>query len=200
MLGLSFDARHDHLKGDCKGALTFDRDGVRYDGSKHKFAWKYEDIQRLELAPKRVRILTYEDRKWRLGADREVTLEGAGFEAAYPFLSQRLDQRFVARLAEPSGPPLWEAPAKLRHRTGGAQGRLIVAADRIVFDAGRDSRTWRYPDIDNLSHSGPFDLTVTTHEGAFRFQLKRAIEEDRYDELWRNLFNAKTQRRGGNHQ
>lgn len=46
------------------------------------------------------------------------------------------------------------------------------------------SRTWRIQDLENVSSSDPFDLTVTTHEREFRFQLKQALNEARYQELW----------------
>ena len=47
------------------------------------------------------------------------------------------------------------------------------------------SRTWRYQDIENISSSGPFQLTITTFERAkthygdlkgFNFELKRPLE------------------------
>jgi hypothetical protein len=75
---------------------------------------------------------------------------------------------------------------------------LIVGEDRIVFRSDRkgESRTWRYADIDNISTTGPFQLTVTTFERSranygnrkgFNFQLKEQLEETRYNELWRQL-------------
>jgi hypothetical protein len=182
-----FEARHGHLKGACTGALTFDETGLKYDGSKHKWAWPYAEIQRLELSAEGVRVLTYQDNRWRLGADREVHLEAKGLEGAYPFLRERLDERLVARVADADVTPLWEAPAKLLGRFGGAPGTLVVGEDRIVFRAGKDSRTWRYRDLENVATSGPFELTLATLDGTFRFQLKQRLEESRYDELWRKV-------------
>ena len=67
--------------------------------------------------------------------------------------------------------------------------------DRIVFASGRpdDSRTWRISDLENISSSGPFELTIVTFERArldyggrkqFNFRLKEALSEDKYNELW----------------
>ena len=53
------------------------------------------------------------------------------------------------------------------------------------------SRTWRYSDIDNISSSGPFQLTITTFERegngdrkAFNFALKERISEATYNAIW----------------
>jgi hypothetical protein len=55
-------------------------------------------------------------------------------------------------------------------------------------------------DIDNVSSSGPFDLTITTFERAklsygdrkaFNFQLKQRIDERQYEALWRRLNQSK---------
>lgn len=87
-------------------------------------------------------------------------------------------------------------------RIRGSEGALLVGADRIVYRTSRqgDSRTWRYSDIENISTSGPFQLTITTFERdkfhygnykGFNFQLKEALDEARYDELWRRLNQSK---------
>ena len=69
---------------------------------------------------------------------------------------------------------------------------------RIVYETKkRDaSRTWRYRDIDNISSSDPYQLTITTFERAklqygsrkgFNFQLKQPLEEKRFRMVWRKL-------------
>ncbi len=198
-----YEARHDHLYKSGAGTLVIDDNGVSFTEHKktsHAWRWPWQDIQQLELSPKALRVLTYIDDKWKLGADRDYRFDLLGketFAGAYAFLKDRLDQRFVAELPDADVKPLWDVPAKRLTRFGGTQGTLVVAADRIVW-RGRngDSRTWRYADIDNLSTSGPFQLTLTTFERArldygnrknFNFQLKQPLKEDRYDDLWRRV-------------
>ncbi len=198
-----FPARHEHLRKSCAGALTIDDRGVSFRetdskrAKQHSWTWTYGDIQQLELSPKRLRILTYQDSRWRPGADRELTFTG-DFAPAYPLFKDRLDQRFVAALPDADVKPLWEVPVKHLGFVRGAQGTLVVAEDRIVFKTEGQSgaRTWRYKDIDNISTSGPFNLTLTTYERArfdysnrreFNFQLKEPLDERRYNELWRKL-------------
>ena len=194
-----------------RGILTIANSGVSfeetYTGKKkpkqpESWSWSYQDIQQLEIAPKMLRVLTYKDNKWKLGADREyrfdlLTSDGS-FADAYGLLKDKLDQRFVAALADKDIKALWEIPVKLQGRIQGSEGVLEVGADRIVYrtDTKDTSRTWRYEDIENISSSGPFQLTLTTYERAkthygnlkgFNFQLKEPLDEKRYNALWRRL-------------
>ncbi|HSW49231.1 MAG TPA: hypothetical protein VLH09_03605 [Bryobacteraceae bacterium] len=188
-----FQAKHDHWRKGCAGTLRIDTEGATYTGEKqHSWTWAWQDIQRFELSPTRINVLTYKDNRWKLGADREYAFSLAPDQsvgAAYGFLKDRLDQRFVARLADPEVKPLWETPAKRLGRLRGSEGALLVGEDRIVFrsEDGRESMTWRLTDIQNLSSSGPFQLTLATLQETYEFQLKQPLEERRYDALWRAI-------------
>lgn len=205
---LRYEVRHEHLRKGCSGTLTIDERGVSFQGAEtrkgktpHAWSWNYPDIQQLTIAAGEIRVLTYKDNAWKLGADREYRFKAAAggpFGEAYEFLKGRLDQRLVSELADVDVKPLWRIPVKLLGRIRGSEGMLIVGDDRIVFRSDRNgqSRTWRYIDIDNISTTGPFELTVTTFERSrsnygsrkgFNFQLKERLEEERYNELWRQL-------------
>jgi len=206
---LVFQVRHRHQQDGAAGVLRVTDDGIAFEEpgkhAAHSRQWRFEDIEQLTLSPATLRILTYENRRLKLG-DRQFVFDRMpeGFAAQlYPIFSRSLDQRFVAALADPPQSVRLELPVKLLHWRGGAQGTLLAAADRVVFttDSPEQSRTWRLSDIDNVSSSGPFDLTVTTFErdGAnyaarkeFRFQLKRPMAETDYDALWRAMTEAKS--------
>jgi len=183
-----FAVRHEHLNGGCAGAITVDENGVSFTGAKkHVWSWKYEDIQELRLAPDSIHILTYKDSKLRLGKDREYNFTGKiPAEELYPFLRERMDQRFVAAVGEALGLPTWSVPVKHLRPMVGSEGTLAFGADAIVYSssAKTESRTWRYSDIESIASSGPFQLTITTLEKGFNFQLKQPITEARYNELW----------------
>jgi len=207
---LSYQVRHEHLRKGCSGVLRIDKRGISFQGTarkKHAHAWQwgYAEIQQLTVSADELRVLTYRDNLWKLGADREYrfrALGGPRFAEVYAFLKERLDQRLVGRLADSDLAPLWRVPVKRLGRLGGSQGELIVAAERLVYRAERPgaSRTWRLKDIESVSSSGPFELSVVTYErarlqygsrSAFRFQLKEPLAQERYDELWRRLNQAK---------
>jgi hypothetical protein len=201
------DVRHDHLRG--TGTLTATDAGLSFsetgEKAKHKWTLAWQDIQQLWISAKTVRVLTYADMWWKLGADREYELEAAPqhtFTPLYAALKAKLDQRLVGAIADAPADVMSRTPAKLRQRFGGPEGVLIISPDRIVFESPEPgkSRTWRLADIDNVSSSGLFDLTVTTFERsggnyadrrAFTFQLKQAIGERQYNELWRHLNRSK---------
>ncbi len=204
-LAQSFEARHDHWRGYCAGRLTLDENGAAFESvkkPKHSWSVPYLDAQQVRVLDNGgFRLLTYKDRKWRLGADREYRLRVAEKDFAArvgPRLERRLERRFVAGLAETAVTPLWEIPAKHRLRLSGTEGVLIAAADRVIYRTEQPghSRTWLFSDIDNVSSSGPYQFTIVTHERArghygdrkgFNFQLKQALTEKQYDDLWKRL-------------
>lgn len=205
---LTFRVRHEHLRKGCTGELRIDERGVAFreinpkKKHPHAFEWPYGEIQQLTVSADEIRVLTYRDDLWKLGADREYRFRAFGGQELYAFLKDRLDQRLVARLADGDVTPLWQLPVKLLGRVGGSHGALIVGAERLVYRSGRagESRTWRYQDVESVSSSGPFQLSVTTFERArshygsrkaFNFQLKQPLAEARYDDLWRRLHRSK---------
>src|SRR5947208_2739839 len=95
--------------------------------------------------------------------------------------------------------------AELRHHHsgGGGDGALSVTDSAIIFEEPgkpEHSRTWRIDDIDNVSSSSPFELSISTYEKTgwqksatrvVQFQLKERLAEDRYNDLWRRVNQAK---------
>ncbi len=179
-----------------------------FESQKKSHSWtsSYLDAQQIKLLDTgEFHLLTYQDRKWRLGADREYHLRVSDKEFpshVAPLLEQRLGPRFVSGFADAEGKVLWEVPAKHLLRLSGTEGMLIVAQDRIVYRTDRPgaSRTWFFSDIDSITTSGRFQLTITTTERSrahygnlkgFSFQLKEPLTEAHYDDLWRRIEKSK---------
>ena len=206
--GASYAVRHDHVRNGSAGALVITDAGISFQEAgkhaDHSRQWRWTDIQQLTLSSDELRILTYEDAKWKLGRDREYVFEELPdglATASVPVLRAHLQGRFVEALAQ-KFTSTWQAEAKLQRKFSGADGVIIAAADQIVFQAKRpdESRTWRIADIDSITSSGPYDLTITTYERArlsradrseFHFQLKERLPQDRYNALWRRVNEAK---------
>ncbi len=193
--GAQFPVRHDHLHKGCDGTMTADETGVRFAGpGRHAWTWTYDEIQELRLEPRKIHILTYSDRRLRLGADREYAFTGdLPVDALFQLWSKRMDQRFVAELPDRAASG-FAIPVKHLKRIRGSEGTLVFGADIVVYSAqSAGSRTWRYSDIDSISSSGPFQLTITTFERdrsqygdrkGFNFELREPISEARYNEIW----------------
>ena len=197
---LEFPARHDHWRGGCAGILAFDTDGVSFrqisnKDAPHNWKWGWTDVQQLEIGDGRmVRLTGYRDRPWLAGKDQpfDFYLDGRpDLTPVYQLLRGRLDQRFIVRLADMRGTPLWQLPVKRLGAIRGTEGTLAVFPDRVVYHSSTPwaSRTWRDADIDNLSTAGPFQLTVTTfeHGGTFEFQLRQSLPPEQYQALWLRL-------------
>ena len=199
---------HRHVRGTAAGTLTITDAGISYKESgkhaDHSREWRWTDIQQLTLSPEKLRILTYEDAKWKLGRDREYVFDELAKDlvtSALPLLRAHLDQRFIEAVPQ-NGHATWRLEAKLQRKFTGIDGALAGGPDQITFEAKRpeESRTWRIADIDSITSSGPYDLTITTYERArlsradrsdFHFQLKDRLPDERYNALWRKVNEAK---------
>jgi hypothetical protein len=200
---LRYQVRHDHLLRDGSGTLVIDEKGVGYQETskkqRHHGRWDYQDIQQLYLAPERLTVVTYKDRKWLFGIDQEYEfrlLPGQSLKEVYELLKNRLDRRFVAALPDDQVAVIWELPVKLLGTLQGSEGVLRFGPSHIVYktDKKDNSRTWRYQDIDNISTSDPYQLTLTSYERGrkgFNFQLKQPLDEKRFNLLWRRLNQSK---------
>jgi hypothetical protein len=184
-----FEVTHEHLRNGCRGTMVVDDHGISFQGAKkHVWHWSYSDIQELKLGPHSILVTS----------GHTFEFQGDIPAAVYAQWKDRLDQRFVAELAEPQAQPEWRIPVRHLAYRGGSEGVIEIGRDRIVYATTRekDARTWRFGDIENISSSGPFQLTITTFERArldygdrkaFNFELKEALSESRYDNLWRKI-------------
>lgn len=204
---LVLSVRHDHSWGSCAGTLTLDDHGVRYETahSKDVRQWTYDEVQQFQVEEnRRLNVLTYEDRKWRFGADRVFVFDWQESrptpEEVYRFLETRVRRPIAAwlSLADP-GDVRFAFPVKHLGIVNGTQGRLLFTDDRVFLmadqtDENQGNRTWRYLDLESISSSGQYDLTLTTYERqrfhyasrrVYRFQLREPLPSETYNALWR---------------
>ncbi len=209
-----FSARHQHSRGFCTGAVSITPNGIAYAQAgdeqiigekRHTFSWTFEDIEQLEISTTALNVVIAEERMFFTGGDRELKFSG-DFARAYLRLKDRMDQRLIARLADDQVDPLWKIPVLRLGRTKGSDGELLIGAERLVFKASAQelSRTWRYTDIEQISASGPFELSIaspertkTSYRGrrVYSFQLKQALSKTSYEELLQRLDRKQNQRR-----
>ena len=203
---VTISVRHPHLLKGGLGEIRISESSISFrEGGKkqkHSREWAYGDIQQLYVSPTALRILTYEDVRWKLGSDREYEFDRLPEGAARRVLNAlegHIDERkLVVAIPDSQIKPIWQIKAKLLEGRGGSEGVVLVGETSIVYRSEElnASRTWHLTQVENISSSGPFDLTITTSEmdGSrfagrrdFRFQLKTELAEDRYNALWRRL-------------
>lgn len=190
---------------DTPGRLEITATGISFTpGPRSKqrpVGWPYAGIQQLRLTETELEVLTYRDRVWLAGSDQPYRFKLSGqreTQAIARELSTRLDQRLVLALPDTPEHPRWTARVKRLKRLRGSEGELFLGDEGLVYRtaAPGESRTWRWKDLESVSREGPFSLTLTsferalTHYGSrqgFEFQLKEALPEERYDEIWRRI-------------
>ena len=201
---IALEVRHHHAIGSCRGTLILDSRGARYETSHKKDArvWAYEDIKQWQVENGgKIKIYSYEDRKWRLGADKTFEFDWAAGKVTPQqvdeFLKAHTARPIVAWLLPPeSGKTIYEFPVKHLGGISGNQGRLLFTDEGVMYqsEAKDASRNWRYQDVESIASAGIYDLTLTTYEQqkfhyasrrVYNFQLKRGLPQETYDELWR---------------
>jgi hypothetical protein len=81
-------------------------------------------------------------------------------------------------------------PARHATRFGGTNGTLRFRDDGIdyVTSGGRDSRSWRWADIQTLANPTPYELRVGAYLETFEFELKQPLSRELFDSLWDHLY------------
>jgi hypothetical protein len=193
--------KHDHILGSCRGELIFGDSSLEYQTKDRQDAriWNYEDIQQLGLlSPKKLSVLTYEDRKVQLGKDKRFVFEateGKISQSLWLVLQGRLSKPIVSAVLPIDVNTRFELPVKHQHALGGCQGVLKFTEQYAIYEATRaaDSRIWRYEDVSSIGSTGPFQLRLTTMERVggeyggeknFVFDLKRRLAPELYDFVW----------------
>ncbi|MBI2817793.1 MAG: hypothetical protein HYX72_12720 [Acidobacteria bacterium] len=201
---ITLNVRHDHAVGSCHGKLIMDSQGARYETphKKHARTWTYEDIKQWQVEDgRKLRVYSYQDRKWRLGADEifafDWTDANVSPQQIYEFLEAHTKRPIAAWVASADGSNArYEFQVKHLGTIKGSEGRLIFADDKVIYrsDEKQASRTWRYEDLESIASAGIYDLALATYEQqkfnyasrrVYNFQLKQALPPDTYDELWR---------------
>ena len=201
---ISIEVRHHHAIGSCRGTLILDSHGARYETNHKQDArvWAYEDIRQWQVENGgKLKIYSYEDRKWRLGADKTFQFDWAAGKVT----SQQVDEFLKAHTARPiaawllpaeTGKAIYEFPVKHLGGRGGNQGRLLFTDQLVMYQSDQKdaNRNWCYQDLESIASAGIYDLTLTTYEQqkfhyasrrVYNFQLKRGLTPETYDELWR---------------
>ena len=185
---------HRALKKAETGTLTIDAEGVGFRSLKFSQRWKYVDIHTFDLSPRELTLLTYENRHWHEPGELPFR-----FTLIEPIPSE-IAAQFTERVAKPvrNGEPIagtqaiQEIPAHHRVWTGGSNGMLRLKDDGIDYvtetENGRDSRSWRWSDIQTLANPNPYEFRITAFREITEFDLKQPLARDVFEKLWDRLY------------
>lgn len=200
----TYQVAHDHRIGRNTGELLITANGFEYRGTgkdeaRHSQTWRDDDLKRIELKPREIRLTAYEAARYplvpkqvpyskggkelRIGSEREHVFQLTEGEIT-PEVVSLLLARFPRPLASSvlpaesaAGALLFEIPVFHRQRQGGAAGVLRVYQQHVVFAAEKPeaSRFWRYQDLRDIGRLGRYGLEIATYEKQFAADGKSYI-------------------------
>jgi hypothetical protein len=53
---------------------------------------------------------------------------------------------------------------------------------------GRDSRNWRWADIQTIANPNPYELRVTAYREIVEFDLKQPLSRSLFERIWDQLY------------
>ncbi|MDP8989975.1 MAG: hypothetical protein M3N41_07835 [Acidobacteriota bacterium] len=185
---------HRSLKKAVPGTLLLDDDGVEFQSAKFHQRWAYVEIHSFDLSAQELAITGYENRHWHEPGEQRFQ-----FTLSEP-MPPEIAAQFTARVGKPvrNGIPLpgaaamAEIPAHHRMWSGGSNGTLRLKDSGIdyVVENGRDSRTWRWADIQTIANPNPYELRVTGFREIVEFDLKQPMSRDLFEIMWDHLYAA----------
>lgn len=183
---------HRSLKKAVPGTLVLDQDSVEFRSAKLNRRWAYVEIHSFDVSQQDLTLLTYESRPWHQPGERpfHFTLSDA--------MPPEIAAQFTERIGKPvrNGAPIPTAaavaqiPAHHRMWAGGTNGTLHFKDDGIdyITESGRDSRSWRWADIQTLANPNPYELRVTAFREIVEFDLKQPLPRDLFERMWDQLY------------
>ena len=196
------------LRKSIKGTLLFDKAGIEFRAPKFSHRWPYGEIKTFDLSGARELVITdYENRHWHEPGERSFrfTLSQPMRPGTAAGFTRRVGRPVINGDPNPGDPNpgdpnpgdpnpgaavIADLPAHHRERFGGSNGTLRMregGIDYVTAD-GRDSRSWRWSDIQTLANPNPWEFRVTAYREIVEFDLKRPLSPELFDRLWNSLY------------
>ena len=183
---------HRSLNKALPGTLVIDNDGIEFQSSKLKQRWTFVDIHTFDADSHELTLWTYQRRPWHEPGERpfRFTLTEAIPLDVAALLSERVEKPVRDGVSVSKYQPVAEIPAHRRTWFGGSNGTLRLNDDGIdyVTEERRDSRSWRWSDIQTIANPNPYELRVTAYREIVEFDLKRALPRATFERMWDELY------------
>jgi hypothetical protein len=182
---------HRPLVKPVPGTLVIDGDGIEFRSAKLSQRWAFAEIHTFDLASQELTLWTYQRRHWHEPGERpfHFTFTEAMPSEIVAHLSERVEKPVRNGVPLPSAQVLSEIPAHHRTWWGGGNGTLRLRDDGIDYVAeSRDSRTWRWADIQTIANPNPYELRVTAYREVIEFDLKQPLPRALFERLWDKLY------------
>jgi len=185
---------HRLLKKVVPGTLLIDDDGVEFRSAKFNQHWAYREIHSFDLSTRELTLTSYQNRPRH--EPGELSFHFTWSEPMRPEIAARFTERVGKPVRNgvplPSVTALAEIPAHHRIWSGGTNGTLRLKDSGIdyVTENGRDSRTWRWDDIQTIANPNPYELRLTGYRETVEFDLKQPMSRELFERMWDRLYAA----------
>lgn len=180
---------HRTLKKPITGTLVIDSGGVEFRAPKFSGRWRWVEIHTFDLSRRDFTLVTYQNQRWHQPGDQRFHFTLA---EEIPVSVAALIQEQVAKPArngnpDPAAPAIAEIPARHGASSNGML-RLRDSGIDYVSVNGRDSRSWRWSDIQTIASPDPYSFRVTAYREIAEFQLKQPLSRELFDRIWTMLY------------
>ena len=186
-------ARLHHGLKTARGTLIVDAQGIEFRGEE-RFSrrWSFVEVQTFDLAPHRFVLTGYENRGWHEPGDRRFRFDFSGTmpPSVAAELARRVEKPVRNGDPDPGDPSFATLLARHPTRTGGSSGVLRFGENGIdyVTPAQKDSRSWRWSDIQTIANPDAFHFRVGAYRETFEFELEEPMSPNLFDRLWDKVY------------
>ena len=174
------------------GTLLIDDGDVEFQSPKFRERWAYSNIRSFDLSAKELTLESYQRRPWH--EPGEWSFHFTWSEPMPPEVAARLTERVGKPVRNgvplPATAAIDAIPAHHRTWSGGSNGILRLGDNGIdyVTENGRDSRAWRWTDIQTIANPNPYELRITGYREIAEFDLKQPLARAVFEHMWDRLY------------
>jgi hypothetical protein len=154
--------------------------------------WPFVEIHTFDLSAQELTLTSYQNRHWHEPGEQrfQFTVNEAIPPETAARLTERVGKPVRNEVPLPNVAALSEIPAHHRMWAGGSNGTLRLKESGIdyVTENGRDSRTWRWTDIQTIANPNPYELRVTGYREIVEFDLKQPMPRELFEVMWDRLY------------
>ena len=183
---------HRLLKKSLPGKLAINAEGVEFRSDKFSRRWSFEEIHTFDLSNLDLTLTIYQNRHWHEPGEQQFhfTMQEDMPPSVASMLTERVGRPVRNGAPDAKAPALAEIPARRTARFGGSNGTLRLRDSGIDYVSadGRDSRSWRWSDIETIANPDPYSFRVTAYREISEFELKQPLARELFDKIWTMLY------------
>jgi hypothetical protein len=175
------------------GTLRFDPRGIEFVPSKGPTKrWTLAEMKSLDVQAHHLVLVGYDNRGWHLAGTQqfEWELTNAITPVSAASLIEAMARPARNRLPDPDASAVTVIAVRRSGHFGGSNGVLRIrqhGMDYVTAEPG-NSRSWRWLDLQTLSHPDPYHLFVFGYRDSYAFDLKETLSRELFnhlsDEIW----------------